>query len=743
MASYRYGWVGVVVAGHHPTRGSATTTCQSRSRHPRARRFNGRSVVVEVLRPEPTRLALDPNDQSLTRLEDEELTRLGLGPTGPARPARAYLRLTNEYRLPWRVNDVVIYLDRRTQPVVRLNQSSWAVREWFSHGGDGGRAPALLEYLRRTEPSLDRRLARLTELSVRYARYREFAPSLPDQPAVRAALLEWYHQQFVRGLRLLGLTSAVVEAVLAARDPWTDYQTLLTTPWRLVYLDSETLLWLVRGLRLTVDNDEYRARIAYQPLYQWLLQRGMIPWTEVYQRLPNLQHLTQYRSLFGVVDWYDHATTTTALEVESLLRTELVNRVVRHQLVLPAEPTLALDSDQRRAVLTAATNAVSCLLGPAGTGKTTALRAICALSDRVLLTSLTGKACRRLTEVCQRPAKTIHALLYRRVDDVELVVVDEVSMVGPSLLVRLLKRLPRNARLVLAGDFAQLPPVSEPSLLSYLAGLGLPTTRLTTCHRSERLIYDNCQQLREPGPVAFRWGAEFEYQQLTSDQPAAEVVARWAQRVGARDSVGSGATGASDFKVITPYRAAAEQLNSNFDQLKTGTTSVVDQWDTRWFLGEKVMMTVNNYQVNVMNGDEGVVVKCGPDALVVEFEPSVEPGSDVDPDDQDPDQDPVLTPRVVEYRLTGEQYHGYDGGLGGEGADLTLNTSMLLKASAITVHKAQGSEWDEVWCYLPWWSGFVSRRLLYTALTRARRRIVILTPFSQARLAERLSALED
>lgn len=692
MTDYRYQWLGIIVAGHQ-----FTPKLPGRLR---ASRFNGRTVVIEVLRPS-TKPVIDPTNNQIELLNDDERDRLQL-PVG-----RTYLRLTNEYRLPWRINDTVVYLDAHTRPVVQLSRSSWFFREWLEQS----KSKSLADYLQRTEATLDRRWGRLTELSVQYARYHDLASSLPDYQEIRVALINWYNQQFVRILRALGLSSVVVEAILQDRDPWNAYLTLLTRPWRLVYLDSETLLWLVRCLRLTVDNEEYQTRIAYQPLYFWLLQRGMIPWREVYQRLPNLQYLTKYRRLFGFIDYHDHATTAGVIETEAVLKSELTNRNVRHLKLAPAEPSLDLIGEQRRAVLMVANNSVSCLLGPAGTGKTTTIKAICELSDQVLLTSMTGKACRRLTEVCQRPAKTIHALLYRRIDDVELVVIDEVSMVGPSLLVRLLKRLPRSARLVLAGDFAQLPPVSEPSLEPYLKQL--PTTELTTCHRSERLIYDNCSLLRQAGPVTFRWGTEFEYYHLTSTNSEVEVVTLWSQRATHHD-----------FKVITPYRSVAEKLNSSFDDVKVGVASVIDQWDIRWFLGEKVMMTFNNYQVNVMNGDEGVVVKCGP-CVTVEFEPEIIDGE--------------LAPRVIEYQLTGEQYHGYY-----EGADLTvLNTSMLLKASAITVHKAQGSEWDEVWCYLPWWSGFITRRLLYTALTRARQRVMILTTLSVDRLTSLLNLTND
>ena len=334
---------------------------------------------------------------------------------------------------------------------------------------------------------------------------------------------------------------------------------------------------------------------------------------------------------------------------------------------------------------------------------------------RLLLTSFTGKACRRLSEVCQVPAQTIHLLLYKRPSEVDLVVVDEVSMVSPSLLLRLLKRLPVDVRLVFVGDFAQLPPIGEPSLQRLLSDLQLPTVELTECLRSNHVIFDNCQQLRlhNDGEVVFQWTDQFVHRRLLTDQPVAELVADWSTH---RDY--------HDFKVITPYREAAETLNSNFNEVLSSIgqcESVVDCWGTRWLLGEKVMFTFNDADYSLSNGDEGVITSIADEHIIVRFEPLV--------------NDDDVIERVYSLETTGDRYVGYYEGL----KIASLNTSMIMKSSAITVHKAQGSEWSEVWFYLPYWSSFITRRLVYTALTRARDRVVIYSSMTRDELVSRLS----
>ena len=666
----------------------------------RGKKFNGRRVIIDVVKIIGTHVELSP-------LTIEDIHEYSLD------ESHDYIWLENEFHLPWRKGDVVIYHDEKTQPVVLLNRASWYLREWIQ-----GKSSQLWTYIYNHASVRSQRYQLLCDISVSYARYHHLSRGLTNNQRICRALSEWYHGQLMRGFRVLGLPSNVLEVVNREPDPWGTYLCLITTPWKLLFIDDSAYLWLIKSLGLKVPDEEYRARIGLMALYRSISSHGMITWDEVNRKWPNVQYLKKYITQFGMVERIDNLDIVSRARIVSELTRELEQRQYASVKEWHTEPPDSLNEQQREALEMVGRSPVVCVLGPAGTGKTTVISEmknfrIVDRECRILLTSFTGKACRRLSEVCQSPAKTIHLLLYRHIDEVDLVVIDEVSMVSPSLLLRLLKRIPRATRLVLVGDFAQLPPIDEPSIESLIVDYDIPSVRLTECYRSNRVIFDNCQTLRCGTKVEFEWNDEFVHRQLTSSEPIIELVSEWAKIAEHHD-----------FKVITPYKEAAEQLNSNFDQVDGRGISTVDEWGTRWFLGEKVMFTYNNYDFALMNGDEGVVIAVGTQTLTVEFEPMYEEGEEIK--------------RVITFDTGGTKYCGYYEGI----VIKRLNSSMIMKSSAITVHKAQGSEWSEVWFYLPYWSAFITRRLVYTALTRAKDRIVIYSSISGDELVRRLNCTD-
>lgn len=663
----------------------------------RGKKFNGRRVLIDVL-------SIDSEHEELVRPTKEDLEKYSLDPD------RRYVWLDNEYHLPWRKYDTVIYVDQQVQPVVLITTASWYFREWVQ-----SRSKELWSYLYSTVKIESQRWQFLCDLSVDYARYRHLSRQIRDTNQNRKLLLDWY-QQLMRGFQLLGLSSDVLEAVNREPNPWSIYLSLISSPWTILYIDDTVYLWLIRCLKLKVPEEEHRARISLMGVYRWISSHGPIHWNDVDRNWPNVKYLREYFPRFGLVERIECLDISARVRINAELEREIGQRQYRSVDRWNIEPPDALNEQQRGALEMVSRCPVSCMLGPAGTGKTTVISemknfTIVERPCRILLTSFTGKACRRLSEVCQCPAKTIHLLLYKHIDPVDLVVVDEVSMVSPSLLLRLLKRLPEHVRLVLVGDFAQLPPIGEPSIEPIIESLDLPSIQLTECYRSNRTIFDNCQTLRTGSVVMFKWDDKFIHRRMISSDPITELVSDWSKM-----------SYHHDFKVITPYREAAEQLNSNFDRVEElKGTYITDEWGTQWFLGEKVMFTYNNYQFALMNGDEGVVIAVDKNSITVEFEPMYDEGEEVK--------------RVISFETNGTKYCGYY-----EGIEIKrLNSSMIVKSSAITVHKSQGSEWSEVWFYLPYWSSFITRQLVYTALTRARERIVIYTSLTAEEFVQRLN----
>ena len=388
------------------------------------------------------------------------------------------------------------------------------------------------------------------------------------------------------------------------------------------------------------------------------------------------------------------------------------------RLVATAEPIKAdpkrsaagpLDDAQRAAVSAALQSGVSVLTGGPGTGKSRTVAAIVSLAEHVgrsvALAAPTGRAAKRLEELCDAPASTIHRLLgaqprqfgenvifdggFARGEDwpldEDVIVVDEASMLDVELADALLSACADGTHLVFVGDAAQLPSIGPGRVLGDLIDSGrVPVTELTTLYRQA-----------EGGSIARLAIAVRGGDLPPVDDPTREVVvvaargsAEAAHRVAqlVTDSIPR-ALGipADQVQVVTPvHRGAAGTLALNAvlkAKLNPGTGQ------RRFDVGDRVVATANHLEAapfGYANGEVGVVVEVERDGTVtVEF---------------------ASGPADVKGKALADLVHGW----------------------AITVHRAQGSEFPAVVVVVPPEAGgMLSRPLVYTAMTRAQRHLSI------------------
>jgi exodeoxyribonuclease V alpha subunit len=380
---------------------------------------------------------------------------------------------------------------------------------------------------------------------------------------------------------------------------------------------------------------------------------------------------------------------------------DLINRV-QQQLGLTLAP------EQAQAVAAAMTDKVLVITGGPGTGKTTIVSCILdlyqGLGARVMLMAPTGRAAKRLSETTGMTATTIHRALefspqtggFRRGPaeplKAEVVVVDETSMVDIYLMYHLLRAVPANARLILVGDAHQLPAVGPGNILKDLIDSQVvKVARLTQIYRQakESLIVVNAHRINQGEyPVLPQKFGKEDFVFLELDDPEAlkarllNLVAQELPRLYGLDPL-------RDLQVITPMHRGPVGIQSLNVDLQERLNPESDRWawgGRVYRRHDKVMQLRNNYYKEVFNGDIGQV--CGflgaTGQLQVDFDG-----------------------RVVTYDA-------------GEREDLTL-------AYAVTVHKAQGSEFPAVALVLTTHHYMMlQRNLLYTALTRGRRLVVIL-----------------
>ncbi|NTU53311.1 MAG: ATP-dependent RecD-like DNA helicase [Chlorobiaceae bacterium] len=374
------------------------------------------------------------------------------------------------------------------------------------------------------------------------------------------------------------------------------------------------------------------------------------------------------------------------------------------------ETGLVLSPSQRSAVTLVLSSKVSIITGGPGVGKTTILKAILAVLEReevsVALCAPTGRAAKRLTESTGIEAKTIHRLLefdpiaydFRRCRgnplETSFVVVDETSMVDVLLMQKLMAAIPEQAAAVFVGDVDQLPSVGPGAVLSDLISSdAIPTVRLTEIFRqaAESMIVVNAHRINQGLLPLTAEGKELsDFYVIPASSPD-DIYGKVMQLVTERIPKRFGFDPVKDIQVLTPMNKGGigtRALNADLQaRLNPAAEPRVTRFGSTFARGDKVIQTVNNYDKEVFNGDIGQI-----ESVSVE--------------------DDLLTALFDRHRV--------------EYAFSELEEMSL--AYATSIHKSQGSEYPAVVIPLAMQHfTMLERNLIYTAVTRGRKLVVIVT----------------
>ena len=393
------------------------------------------------------------------------------------------------------------------------------------------------------------------------------------------------------------------------------------------------------------------------------------------------------------------------------------------------EEHLELDDMQRQAVIKAVENGVMVITGGPGTGKTTTINTLIKYFEyenlEIRLAAPTGRAAKRMTEATGCEAQTIHRLLeltgvpeenasahFERNEqnplEADVVIIDEMSMVDINLMNSLLKAIMPGTRLILVGDVNQLPSVGPGNVLKDIINSRcFSVVMLTKIFRQamESAIVTNAHKINAGIPIDLNHKTTDFFCMKRYD--AMSIIGVMIALI--RDKLPPNVGAAPyEIQVLTPMRKGelgVERLNTILQQYLNPPDPGKREYEHRQSLfreGDKVMQIKNNYQiewevqdkyhipvdkgVGVFNGDMGIIKEINTFAqiLTVEFDEG----------------------RRVEYPFT--------------------QLDELELAYAITIHKSQGSEYPAV--ILPLLSGpkmLFNRNLLYTAVTRAKKCVVI------------------
>lgn len=364
------------------------------------------------------------------------------------------------------------------------------------------------------------------------------------------------------------------------------------------------------------------------------------------------------------------------------------------------------------------------ITGGPGTGKSTIIKAIVGIlkkdnkNIKIAMAAPTGRAAKRMEEATGHPASTIHRLLEynphtgftRNAEnplDCDVLIIDESSMIDIFLFSNLINAIQRGTRLIMVGDIDQLPPVGAGYVFRDLIHSGsVPVVQLNRVFRQGEgsAIKVNAQNIRNGEIKLEQKKGQFEtmlhFKSGEQEEIQSTIIKEFNRALAEEFKKSYKKHPLYNVQILTPMRKGLLGVNALNKKLQAicnpktpGTQELVfkgKEEDTIFRVGDKVMQIVNDYDKEVFNGDLGMITDIknteNTSTLYVEFEDG----------------------KIVEY-------------------DKTEVRENLVLAYATTVHKSQGSEYNQVIAITSTAHYFMlQRNLLYTAVTRAKERVVLI-----------------
>ncbi len=442
-----------------------------------------------------------------------------------------------------------------------------------------------------------------------------------------------------------------------------------------------------------------------------LAEKRQIVWEDLNQPAGPQEEI-QENNKAVYLSGYFSAEMGIAWKMKGLLNTPSTLRPIQADRAIEwAEKRLGLElaARQREALQLALQSKVMVLTGGPGTGKTTIIRAMLEIfrkvTPRILLAAPTGRAAKRMFEASGWEAKTIHRMLewnfetmgfkrdHQHPLEADVVVIDETSMIDTLLMFHLVRAIPHRAILILVGDVDQLPSVGPGTVLRDIINSGvIPVVRLTEIFRQamgSRIITNAHQinrghfpQIDSPPKETLQ---DFYFIEKAEPEAVLETILELVtQKIPSR----FGFDPLQDIQVLTPMHKGiigTGNLNQVLQGALNPSASSLTRGGRTYRKNDKVMQIANDYEREVFNGDIGRIIEMDLEEQAVRVD---------------------FDGRIVTYDY----------------ADL----DELVLAYAVSIHKAQGSEYPAV--VMPIHTShyiMLQRNLIYTGVTRAKKLVVI------------------
>ncbi len=573
-------------------------------------------------------------------------------------------------------------------------------------------------------------------------------PDYLNEQQVLKLLRWWYKSRTLRKLYLLGLNNLEIkesEKVMGL-SPSKIYDHCLVDPFKIIPIPIDKCKSIYDLIGRKYDDGQlYRAFIV-RKLYDNVVNRAWIgtPSKYIIDQFKNIDKIMmeKLREEYAVhgemhtlyLDFHYRVESTMAEVYANLIKKDRNNSTSSgsdsSNRIVPLYFNPKSTVEQKLAVERSLNDHLSIISGGPGTGKTTVISDVIINLEKLnipyAVASFTGKAVARLKEVLKKSTpSTLHMMITHkdRVTPFKALIIDEVSMVTTELLFYFVKAFGADFRLILVGDVDQLQPISYGNMFSEVIKSGcVQPTYLTKNHRCDiegmennellyniQLLVNHYYRIKNKEPDEFIENIEFK-----TGNNFFKLEGNMDSLLGIVKYLADNAIKATDIMVISPYVKYLDEINRGCQKIfNSGTSFVVCPRATKWCIGDIVKVTSNVYQLNLMNGDSGIIVDVNPNPgasgypeILVQFKSGQSCKFDVtyDPDGYDTkiEMGSVTDNYVVSNNPT---------------------LSLLTLGYATTVHSAQGDEKDFCLIYLAREdkvnTSFINFNLLYTAITRA------------------------
>lgn len=539
----------------------------------------------------------------------------------------------------------------------------------------------------------------------------------------------WRKNNTLRRLYLLGISkSEILDCIDRGWDITYLYYQLLENPYIVEKIPMEKCNEISNKYGIVVTNEMIQCGYIVRDIDKQCTEKSWVcyPMINLIRTTPNYQELQKILLKdFKCEIKYNFLYLRHQADVENFLSKELISKDIND-----TDPTPYICKnlcEEQINGLKLALNKSRCIIhGRPGSGKSYLISKIVSelnLRDiKYYIACPTGKACIRLKKIIpdSNSIMTLDMLCSRKVtlDDCDVLIIDENSMSYGNLIKKVLLKIMGgkedggSPRIIFLGDTRQLPSIEPGNFFEELLKSNMPRAELNMDHRrKDSVLFNNIAALCEDRFNDFKWDDNCSY--VRGDIPQIQSIVFSLAEIMKNQGIPIKAI-SNEITIITPYNFfngpnsekynIIEVLNNYCRSIFVPTDAgfIIDSFGKKWCVGDRIMVTKNEYNVGLYNGQEGEIIHIKSEGkLVCKFDTSI-----------------VEVPTFVKNVRKSENEEEDELAKVEE-----FSTKILVLSWAMTVHKSQGSEWEHVIFYVPRDKkpgGFLNKKLFFTAVSRAR-----------------------